>query len=318
MFGSSRDAENHFWPCFVDALSALVAVVLFSLMLFFVMHISLGHRLNLKETHLGRVYEELTATKKRLERQQREAQQGREKAQSLLGMVNALNLSLESKETALSDVLSQRDLAYGEIEKLKTNWAKREAALQEVLDQKEKIFQGILQKKKEEIDSLTLELKRALENEVRELRTYRSRFFGDLKKALGDQPCMRVVGDRFVFQSEILFALGEATLGEKGREALASLAKTLKKLLPKIPPHIQWVLRVDGHTDIMPIQTAQFPSNWELSVARALAVVKFLIDAGVPAQRLMAAGFGEHHPLEKGTDEKSRAKNRRIELRLDQ
>ncbi|MCZ6606205.1 MAG: OmpA family protein, partial [Alphaproteobacteria bacterium] len=137
-------------------------------------------------------------------------------------------------------------------------------------------------------------------------------------EVLGRQPGVRIVGDRFVFQSEVLFASGSAELGKQGTEQLGRLADTLLEISTKIPKDIDWILRIDGHTDKVPINTVQFPSNWELSSARAISVVKFLKSRDVPANRLVAAGFGEHQPLDGRDDEIGYRRNRRIELKLTQ
>jgi chemotaxis protein MotB len=129
---------------------------------------------------------------------------------------------------------------------------------------------------------------------------------------------MRIVGDRFVFQSEVLFPSASATLEEGGKGRLAQLAATLLDIANRIPPEVNWILRVDGHTDPRPISNAQFPSNWELSSARAISVVKFLVEQGVPSDRLVAAGFGEYQPLDPSRSDDSFARNRRIEMKLDQ
>ena len=154
--------------------------------------------------------------------------------------------------------------------------------------------------------------------EANRVTSYRSEFFAKLKEALGDMEGIKVVGDRFIFQSELLFDVGSDELGQKGEAQLKNLSQTLKEIAKKIPENINWILRVDGHTDKRPIKST-FASNWELSAARAIAVVKFLIGEGISAHRLVAAGFGEYQPLEEGTkDEKALARNRRIELKLDQ
>ncbi len=168
------------------------------------------------------------------------------------------------------------------------------------------------------ISELGKRLNAALASKVQELSRYRSEFFGRLRVVLGNRPDIRVVGDRFVFQSEVLFDSGSAELGKEGRDKMARLASTLKDIAPKIPSEINWVLRVDGHTDDVPISTARFPSNWELSTARAISVVKFLISQGIPPNRLAAAGFGEFQPLESGDTPDARKRNRRIEMKLDQ
>ena len=169
-----------------------------------------------------------------------------------------------------------------------------------------------------QIVSLGKRLNEALASKVEELARYRSEFFGRLREALGNRSDIRVVGDRFVFQSEVLFPSGSANLNPGGRDQIAKLASTLSNIAARIPDDLNWVLRVDGHTDRRPIRTAQFPSNWELSSARAIAVVKALIARGVPAQRLVAAGFGEFQPLDTRGDEVAYRRNRRIEFKLTQ
>ena len=168
------------------------------------------------------------------------------------------------------------------------------------------------------ITDLGRRLNRALASKVQELKRYRSEFFGRLRELLGQRRGVRVVGDRFVFQSEVLFASGSAQLEFNGQEQIAKLATTLVEISKQIPPEINWVLRVDGHTDSIPIATAKFPSNWELSAARAISVVKFMIQQGVPANRLAAAGFGEFQALDMRTGEIANRRNRRIEFKLTQ
>jgi len=173
-------------------------------------------------------------------------------------------------------------------------------------------------KKSVQISNLGKRLNAALASKVHELSRYRSEFFGRLRDLLGKHQGVRVVGDRFVFQSEVLFAKSEAEIAAAGQAQLDQLATTLSEISLEIPDGIDWILRVDGHTDNDPISTARYPSNWELSTARAISVVKHLIKAGLPANRLVAAGFGEFHPLDKRDDEISQRRNRRIELKLTQ
>ncbi|PKR57011.1 peptidoglycan -binding protein [Thalassospira lohafexi] len=170
--------------------------------------------------------------------------------------------------------------------------------------------------KEAQIVNLGQRLNAALATKVAELQRYRSEFFGRLREVLGDRQDIRVVGDRFVFQSEVLFGSGSADLGEGGQEQLAKLGETLKTISADIPDDIDWVMRVDGHTDKVPIRNLQFASNWELSAARAISVVKFLIDQGVPPNRLVAAGFGEYQPLDNRDDEIAYRRNRRIEFKI--
>ena len=169
-----------------------------------------------------------------------------------------------------------------------------------------------------QIASLGKRLNAALANKVNVLSRYRSEFFGRLRTILGSQKGIRIVGDRFVFQSEVLFAKGAAEIGGAGKVQLHQLAKTLLEVSQKIPIDIDWVLRVDGHTDKDPIKTTRFPSNWELSSARAISVVQLLIKQGLPPNRLAATGFGEFQPLENRNDEIGKRRNRRIELKLTQ
>ena len=145
---------------------------------------------------------------------------------------------------------------------------------------------------------------------------YRAEFFGRLRAILGNRPDIRIVGDRFVFQSEVFFDSSQAMLLPEGRAELDQLANALADLDRQIPAEIPWVLRVDGHTDSRPIASAQFPSNWELSAARAISVVQYLVSKGVSPQRLVAAGFGEFQPIEDGKTDDAYRRNRRIELKL--
>ncbi len=169
-----------------------------------------------------------------------------------------------------------------------------------------------------QIADLGRRLNVALASKVQELARYRSEFFGRLREVLGNRRDVRIVGDRFVFQSEVLFETGSAELGEMGQRQLGQLAQTLNEIAPRIPKNLPWVLRVDGHTDRVPIHTPEFPSNWELSTARAMSVVRFLMEQGIAADHLAATGFGEHQPLDPGFSEEALRRNRRIELKLTQ
>ena len=169
-----------------------------------------------------------------------------------------------------------------------------------------------------QIAELGRRLNTALASKVQELARYRSEFFGRLREILGDREDIQIVGDRFVFQSEIFFESASAEIGAAGRDQLDVLATTLILLLPDIPKDIDWVLRIDGHTDDRPIRSSQFPSNWELSTARAVSVVKYLASRGIPADRLAAAGFAQFHPIDTSNTEEGRRKNRRIEIKFDQ
>jgi chemotaxis protein MotB len=225
---------------------------------------------------------------------------GSEKGKLLTELTEEQKLSAEAKRTI--DQLSANIAA------MKAELARLNAAL-EASDVKAKDQQA-------QIVDLSQKLNRALVNKVEELARYRSEFFGRLREVLGGRKDVVVVGDRFVFQSEVLFNSGSADLGPEGIVKLADVADALKEIADKIPKDIDWILQVDGHTDTKPIHTAQFPSNWELSSARAIAVLEFLHTRGIPYNRLAARGFAEYQPLSNDSDPASLAKNRRIELKI--
>ncbi|HMA14872.1 MAG TPA: peptidoglycan -binding protein [Kiloniellaceae bacterium] len=222
---------------------------------------------------------------------------------------------LEDSEGALAE---QRELS-DEAQLQVTLLNRQLAALREQLARVSEALELAETKNEEQevqIADLGKRLNVALASKVQELARYRSEFFGRLREILGNRQDIRIVGDRFVFQSEILFDSGSATINPDGRPQLARLADTLKQIASEIPDDLEWVLRVDGHTDRQPINTLAFPSNWELSTARAVSVVKFLVEQGIPADRLAATGFGEYQPLETGGDEIAYRRNRRIEFKL--
>ncbi|MCW9003417.1 MAG: peptidoglycan -binding protein, partial [Rhodospirillales bacterium] len=224
---------------------------------------------------------------------------------------------LKGAESALADEKKISEEARAEIALMN----KQLGALRDQISQLSAALEASEEKAREQnvqIVSLGKRLNAALAGKVQELSRYRSEFFGRLREVLGNQPGIRVVGDRFVFQSEVLFQTGSAELGPAGQAQIGSLAETLADLSKRIPADVDWILRVDGHTDRVPIRTEKFPSNWELSTARAISVVKHLIDRGIPANRLAAAGFGENQPLDAGESDEAYSLNRRIELKLDQ
>jgi chemotaxis protein MotB len=168
------------------------------------------------------------------------------------------------------------------------------------------------------ITSLGRSLNNALASRVQELQRFRSEFFGRLRDVLKGRDDVQIVGDRFVFQSEVLFAQGQAEIGSQGEEQLAKLAITLTDIAKKIPGDINWILQVDGHTDNVPIRAGRYADNWDLSTERALSVVRYLNQQGLPASRLAAAGYGEYHPLDASDSYNARRKNRRIEIKITQ
>ncbi len=242
--------------------------------------------------------------------------------------MEALKASLEKQVAELGSKVARSDSDIAK-ERGLTREAQAQAAL---MSQQLEDLRGELEKlsaaldasdkltaeQKAQISDLGKRMNRALAAKVQDLQRYRSEFFGRLRDILGTRPGVTVVGDRFVFQSEVLFASGSADLGLDGQRQLGQLARTLLDISKDIPPEVNWILRIDGHTDTIPIATAQFRSNWELSSARAISVVKYLAAQGVPSERLAAAGFGEFQPIEPGNSEAARSRNRRIELKLDQ
>jgi chemotaxis protein MotB len=235
--------------------------------------------------------------------------------QQLEAKLNEQSTEVEKGKQALTeerklseDAKARADLLTRQINALQQQLA----ALNEVLGASEKKSQ----EQQVQIADLGRRLNMALASRVEELTRFRSEFFGRLRQILGDRTDVRIVGDRFVFQAEVLFNAGSAELEPAGRAQIARVADALKEITAKIPPEINWVLQVDGHTDKRPIQTAQFPSNWELSTARAISVVKFLMSQGIPSERLSAAGFAEFQPIDARDDEIGWRRNRRIELKL--
>ena len=242
--------------------------------------------------------------------------------------LKALRADLQEEVAALSGKLKKSDSALTEEHKISEGARaqlallnRQMAALREQLTRLTAtldLAEATAKEQKVEIASLGKRLNAALAGKVQELSRYRSEFFGRLREVLGNNPGVRIVGDRFVFQSEVLYETGSAEIGAGGKKQLVQLAETLHRIASKIPKDINWILRVDGHTDKVPINTAKYPSNWELSTDRAISVVKFLISQRIPAERLAATGFGEHQPLDARDDEIAFRRNRRIELKLTQ
>ncbi len=223
--------------------------------------------------------------------------------------------ALDTSERSLKEQSTLAEQSIAQIELLN----RQLAAVREQLEQLNQALasaEASAAAKDLKLEELGRELNLALASQVKELARYRSEFFGRLSAVLGQRKDIQIVGDRFVFSSEVLFASASDEVSADGLIQLSRLAETLKTLASEIPPEVPWVLQVDGHTDARPIATERFPSNWELSTARALAIVKFLRSQGVPATRLAATGYGEFHPLDPRNNEAAWARNRRIELKL--
>ena len=331
-----RERQIDYWPGFVDALSTMLLVIIFLLSVFMLAQFFLAREVTGKDAaldKLNRQIDELTSLLA-LERAGKvdaqsnlstlratlDAAQGdKARLQGLIdaganGATNAgaaltaARADAETQKQISSRALAQVEILNQQIAALRRQLAAIEDALAaaETRDHESQT----------RIADLGSRLNVALAQKVQELARYRSDFFGRLRQILGDRPGVRVVGDRFVFQSEVLFAAGQSGLDPAGREEIDKLAAAVIQLDHEIPPDIAWVLRVDGHTDKRPIQSPLYPSNWELSASRAIAVVQYLVGKGVPAQRLVAAGFGEFQPIDPGDSDDAYRRNRRIELKL--
>jgi chemotaxis protein MotB len=327
-----RDRGIDYWPGFVDALSTLVLGIIFLLTVFVVVQFYLSQEVSNKDTALSRLNAQIAqltemlglekTSKVSLEDEvarlraslgSAESERDRLKAiaeggSSAQGRVTELSSQLDEEKRVSARAAAQVELLNQQIAALRRQLSALEDALN-ASEQRDKESQA-------KIADLGQRLNVALAQRVQELSRYRSDFFGRLREILGNRPDIRVVGDRFVFQSEIFFDTGQAVLRPEGKEELDKLGDALLDLEKQIPPEIAWVLRVDGHTDVRPISSSQFPSNWSLSAARAISVVQYLISKGVSPQHLVAAGFGEFQPLDPGQTEEAYRRNRRIELKL--
>ncbi|HXB79905.1 MAG TPA: peptidoglycan -binding protein [Bradyrhizobium sp.] len=331
-----RESGFNYWPGFVDALSTLVLSIVFLLSVFLVVQFFLSQEVSGKDKalmqlnakiaelndllsleKLGKINLEDALTQVRAGLASAESERDRVKGlyeglagagNDAAGRAGELNKALDSEKQVTARALAQIEVLNQQISALR----RQLAALEEALDASEKRDK----ESQTRIADLGQRLNVALAQRVQELSRYRSEFFGRLRAILGNRPDIRIVGDRFVFQSEVFFDTGQAQLLPEGRAELDKLAAALIDLDKQIPSEIAWVLRVDGHTDVRPINSPLFKSNWELSSARAISVVQYLISLGVPAQRLVAAGFAEFQPLDIGVTEEAYKRNRRIELKL--
>ena len=332
-----RAGSIDYWPGFVDALSTMLLVIIFLLSVFMLAQFFLSREVSGKDSalvKLNRQIDELTSLlaleragkadgqasiaslSTTLESSQRE--QARLKAliesetasQAASGGAAATaNRALDAEKQVSSRALAQIDILNQQINALRRQLAAIEDALN-ASESRDKESQA-------KIADLGSRLNVALAQKVQELARYRSDFFGRLREILGNRQGIRVVGDRFVFESEVLFESGQDGVTASGKPELDKLAAAINELEREIPPEIPWVLRVDGHTDKRPVSAGSpFKSNWGLSSARAISVVQYLVTKNVSPAHLVAAGFGEFQPLEPGSDDDSLRRNRRIELKL--
>ena len=324
-------------PSFVDVLTNLLLVFIFLLSIFALVQFLLSREITGKDTVLQQLNAqiaqltemlalekagktEIADTLANMQASLAAAEADKARLQGLLtdqssasasagGQLAALTSQLDSEKQISARALSQVELLNQQISALRRQIAALEDALNASED-KDKESQT-------SIADLGRRLNVALAQRVQELARYRSDFFGRLRQILGDRPDIRIVGDRFVFQSEVLFATGSDEISAAGTDELSKLADAVAQLATEIPTDIGWVLQVNGHTDKRPITGGgRFRSNWDLSAARAISVVEFLASHGIAPEHLVAAGYGEFQPLEEGDTEEALAKNRRIELKL--
>ncbi len=332
-----KERAVNYWPGFVDALATLLLAIMFLLSVFVLAQFLLSQEITGKDEVLNRLnsqIDELTsllaleqANKQdledsiaTLEASLASTESERTRLETLLASGNSNTEETEERLGVLSSQIdqerqiSQRALSQVELLNQQISALRRQiAALEDALNASENRDRESQTK----IADLGKRLNVALAQRVQELNRYRSDFFGRLREILGGRSDIRIVGDRFVFPSEVLFTSGAAELNDSGKTEMLKVAQALIQIGSEIPDDINWVLRVDGHTDNIPLSgTGRIRDNWELSSSRATSVVRFFIDQGIPANRLVAAGFGEFQPLENDDTEEARAKNRRIELKL--
>ena len=332
-----RPEEAPYWPGFVDAMAQLLLVITFLLSVFMIAQFLLARQISGQDSALGQLRSQIAELTQLLAleksaKAESDAQllaltddlnaQKSKTADLLAGLaaesnkgadagttINGLQTTLDTEKKISSDALAKVELLNQQIAAMRRQLTQISALLDD--------SEARNRTSETQIADLGRRLNTALAQKVQELSKYRSEFFGRLRQILSQRSDILVVGDRFVFQAEVLFPKGSADLNDAGKAEMAKLADALKQLEKEIPPDIQWVLRVDGHTDNDPILVgAKFASNWELSSGRAIAVVKFLIAQGVSPNHLVAAGFGEFQPLAPGDTEEAKSENRRIELKL--
>ena len=333
---SRRRQEANYWPGFVDALSSLLLVIIFMLSLFMLTQFFLGQELQGRDTALSRLNSQIAELTDLLQLERANSDDLTTQIATLtatLGTAQAENAGLASQLAGIGTGLGDKDATIAALQDdlLSSQELSDEANAQVALLNQQlaalRVQIGALEtaleaseardtESRTQIADLGRRLNLALAQRVQELSRYRSDFFGRLRDILAGRADVRVVGDRFVFQSEVLFAPGQADISPEGTPDLDALAEAILQLETEIPSDINWVLRIDGHTDIRPISNERFPSNWELSAARAISVAQYLVGKGVSPNRLVAAGFGEFTPLDPAETEEAFRRNRRIEFKL--
>lgn len=333
---SRRRETTNYWPGFVDALSSLLLVIIFMLSLFMLTQFFLGQEIQGQDTALQRLNSQIAELTEMLQLERANAADLESTISTLTATLAGVEAERDALQTDLAGIGTGLEGKDAEIASLESELAAAEemsdeanaavallnqqlAALRTQIAALESALEASEARDAEnrtEIADLGRRLNLALAQRVQDLSRYRSDFFGRLREILEGRADVSIVGDRFVFQSEVLFDAGEAEIAETARPELDALAAAILQLENEIPEDINWVLRIDGHTDRRPISNVRFPSNWELSAARAISVAKYLVDQGVPPARLVAAGFGEFAPLDPADTEEAYRRNRRIEFKL--
>lgn len=335
--GRRGDRRIDYWPGFVDALSTLLLAIMFLLSVFVLAQFLLSREISGKDEVLNRLNSQINELTQLLALEKSNSQDTEDALANLQASLSAAEAEKSRLEQLLSQGAGAGEAATARVGELSGELDNERQVSQRALSQVELLNQQIAALRKQigaleealnaseardkesntKIADLGRRLNVALAQRVQELNRYRSDFFGRLREILSDRENIRIVGDRFVFQSEVLFPTGSEQINDAGTVEMKKLADAIIELQKEIPPEINWVLRVDGHTDNIPLSgTGRYRDNWELSSARATSVVKFLIANGVPANRLVAAGFGEFQPLDAADTPDARSKNRRIELKL--
>lgn len=329
----SRERGIDYWPGFVDALSTLLLVFTFLVAVFMLGQFFIGREIAGKEDVVQRLTRQLAELSDLLslersakaEADQRlvglsaTLQQEKAERERLAGLAATAGSNQQQLSTLNQQILDEKSAAQRALEQVSLLNQQINALRQQLQALEGALGQAETREKEAQtrISDLGSRLNVALAQRVQELNRYRSDFFGRLRGVLGARPDMRIVGDRFVFESEIFFGSGGADLTDPGIAELNKLAETLRGLEREIPPDIAWIARIDGHTDKRPLSgVGQFKDNWELSAARAISVVRYLISQGISPHRLVAAGFGESSPIDFGDTPEALARNRRLELKI--
>lgn len=345
MIGSRRRSRSttNVWPGYVDALSALLMLVIFMLLVYVVSQLYLSQTLSDRDNQLARLSAQLNELSELLglEQSKTEALENQ-----IVRLQDDYSTSLKRNDQLIEQLESNREQLMRQTASVEAQ-AEQLARMEEAVGEKDQISasqqamilqlsnqivslreqlrqiasalelqQQMTDEKEQELEQVSRRLNTLLAERVNQLQQYQSEFFARLRDILAGNENVRIVGDRFLLPSELLFASASAELGKEGRQELDKLADLLLDVSSRIPDDVDWILRIDGHTDMLPINTQRFPSNWELSTARAVAVVRYLAAQGVPERRMAAAGFGEFFPVADGTSPEALQRNRRIELKL--